>query len=71
MYGNGELDVVVFCTDAITSVVRRLFRFKYEKMDKIWLQTNVDNYDSDRMIFDMLVVEEMSKQQNAKMKKRG
>lgn len=71
MCGDKELNIVEFCTDVITNVVKKIFRLKYKNMDKVWICNDVADYEGDRMVFDMRVVDEMGKQRNADMKRRG
>ena len=70
MCGEKELDIVEFCANVIVNSLRKIVGWKCENMGRLWIYNDVVESDGDRLIFDMCVVGEMSKQRDDDMKRR-
>ena len=69
MCGEKELDIVEFCANIIVNSLRKIVGWKYKNMERLWVYNDVVESDGDRLVFDMQVVGEMSKQRDSDMKR--
>ena len=59
MYGNNEFDAIEICTVAFKSIIRKIFKMKYDKMERFWVRCNVVDNNMERMTFDMRVMNDL------------